>query len=61
MPKITIDTEQCIGCCRCAIICDMGVLDLADDHHPVVIDFEKCNVCGKCERECLENAIAISA
>lgn len=62
---VLIDTQKCIGCKTCAIVCPFGSIELVyyEDEHKVVA--HKCDLCeGKpggpaCLRACSENALSL--
>ncbi len=47
--------EKCILCRSCAEVCDRGVHTFTANHHNV--DFQRCNMCAKCIRECPSEAL----
>ena len=60
MADIKVNTELCIGCRLCAIVCSEGALTLAGDHCAVPVEPDKCIECMECEEECAVSAIKIS-
>lgn len=47
--------EKCILCRRCQTLCPLGVHRIIDKAH--LVDFQKCNNCGACVRECPSTAL----
>lgn len=45
----------CIGCMLCEKNCPTGAITVHDNH--AVIDYEKCNDCGKCAEVCRIHAV----
>lgn len=53
--KPIINTEKCIRCLTCFIVCPDGVIDISG---PVLtINYQFCKGCGICSNECKVNAI----
>lgn len=52
-----IDTEKCIKCLRCFLVCPDGVIDKSGD--VLQIDYDYCKGCGICKKECKLNAITM--
>jgi NAD-dependent dihydropyrimidine dehydrogenase PreA subunit len=61
MANITINSDLCIGCEYCAIICPQGVFFPRSLVLSVAVAPEKCNYCMKCVgiRGCPERAITV--
>ena len=49
--------DKCVGCETCATVCEQRVHHFENGPHE--IDFEKCNLCGKCVEECNHRALKI--
>jgi DNA-directed RNA polymerase subunit D len=59
-PLITIDTEKCEVCAKCAEECPRGVLEFDDKKNKIlVVDPEKCNMCKTCMKDCEAVAITV--
>ena len=59
MANIKIDTEVCIGCRACAIMCPEGTLALIGDYCSIVAEPETCTECGICAEWCPVDAISV--
>ncbi|NTV03096.1 MAG: 4Fe-4S binding protein [Chlorobiaceae bacterium] len=46
-----IDTERCINCLVCWLLCPEGVIRKSPDGR-LEIDYDYCKGCGICAREC---------
>ena len=56
---VEIDTEKCVGCCTCVLVCPFGAIMPGDGHA-----IQKCELCTKngsaepnCVAHCPNNAI----
>ena len=59
-PVITIDTEKCEVCAKCAEECPRGVLQFDEKENKVIIvDPEECNMCKTCAKDCSSKAITL--
>ena len=56
---IEIDSEKCIGCGNCVIICGAGVYKIKNKK-AYVANHEKCLECGNCEIVCPQEAIRVN-
>ena len=62
MNTISIDLEGCTGCQTCYEACFVDVFRWnAQDERPIVAYPEDCVECNKCELECPEHVIGITA
>lgn len=52
-----IDTEKCIRCLRCFLVCPDGTIDKSGE--TLEIDYDYCKGCGVCAKECKFDAIAM--
>lgn len=50
-----IDTEKCVKCLRCFLVCPDGAIDKSGEH--LEIDYDYCKGCGVCNRACKLGAI----
>ena len=50
MPSIQVIAEKCPGCGLCAKVCPQTAIHL--EGRKVIIDLDKCNLCGTCEAAC---------
>ena len=50
-----IDTEKCVKCLRCFLLCPDGVIDKSGE--VLEIDYDYCKGCGVCAHECKPKAI----
>ncbi len=53
--KPVVDTEKCIGCGQCWMLCPDGCIEMRDGKS--VIDYNYCKGCGICAEECPVKAI----
>lgn len=59
-PLITIDTEKCEVCAKCAEECPRGVLKFDEKENKIlVVDPEECNMCRTCVKDCEAEAISL--
>jgi pyruvate formate lyase activating enzyme len=49
---------KCIGCLTCVNLCTEGAISFHPDQK-IVIDRERCNVCGECVRGCYAEALEL--
>jgi pyruvate ferredoxin oxidoreductase delta subunit len=52
-----IDTEKCVKCMRCFLVCPDGVIDKSGE--VLEIDYDFCKGCGVCAKECKIKAISM--
>lgn len=55
-----LDTEQCIGCGMCPVVCPHGILRMNGDKAEIS-DKDRCMECGACARNCPVAAISVEA
>ncbi len=59
-PVITIDSEKCEVCAKCAEECPRGVLQFDEKENKVIIlDPEQCAMCKTCVKDCEPSAITV--
>ena len=59
-PEITIDTDKCESCAKCAEECPRGVLEFDEKSDKIIIvDPENCNMCRTCMKDCEMKAITV--
>lgn len=59
-PIITIDTEKCEACAKCANECPRGVYEFDEKKNIVkIVDIENCSMCKTCARGCDAGAITV--
>ena len=59
---LTFDESKCIGCGRCAQVCQVDILVPSEEKgkHPVVLYPGECYYCGSCVMSCpVPGAIAL--
>jgi len=49
--------NKCVGCRACELVCDKGVHSFCRDKH--LVDYKKCNKCGRCIKVCCYGAVSI--
>lgn len=54
-PQLSFDYEKCVGCGRCAAVCDCHVV--SEGRH--TIQWDRCRACGKCCQVCPGDALEI--
>ena len=54
--KIQIDTDACIKCGKCALVCPMNNLSLSKCK---IVANGRCTLCYRCVNQCSEKAITI--
>ena len=52
-----IDTEKCVKCLRCFLVCPDGAIDKSGA--ALDIDYDYCKGCGVCNRACKLGAITM--
>ena len=57
LPQLAFIAENCVGCGRCAEVCEQGVHDFSSGAH--VVDFSRCVTCGRCVRACPHDALKL--
>ena len=58
---LTFDEEKCIGCNRCAAVCQVDIMVPAETkgQHPIVLYPGECYYCGSCVMSCPTGAISL--
>lgn len=56
---LTLDTDRCVGCGICEVVCPHGVLALADKKARIA-DADACMECGACALNCPSAALAVA-
>ena len=62
--RVTVDTEHCVGCGGCAVVCPTRCIRITDvDARTRVIHrvLDRCIGCGRCEDACAYDAIHLVA
>ena len=57
---LELDTEKCIGCRLCALVCPHGVL-VVEERKARITDRDLCMECGACSMNCPVNALSVKA
>jgi len=55
--KPVIDSDKCVLCMRCFLVCPDGVIDKSGEK--LEIDYDFCKGCGVCAYECKVKAISM--
>lgn len=50
--------HKCAGCQACKLVCEKGVHNFKRGKH--LVDYEKCNKCGRCIEVCCYGAVSIA-
>jgi DNA-directed RNA polymerase subunit D len=59
-PVITIDSEKCEICAKCAEECPRGVLQFDEKENKIIVlDPEQCTMCKTCSKDCEPSAITV--
>ena len=53
--KPVINTEKCVNCMMCYIVCPEGTI--YKDNDKMAVDYDYCKGCGICAHECRPHAI----
>jgi len=53
-----LDTDKCIGCGMCEIVCPHRVFRI-EDNKAIITDKDSCMECGACALNCPVEAIAV--
>ena len=56
---IELDSEACVGCGICEIVCPHGVF-MIEGRKARIVDRDGCMECGACATNCSENAITVT-
>ena len=56
---LVLETEKCVGCSLCTLVCPHGVFEMADNKARLV-DFNACMECGACVNNCPSGAISVN-
>jgi pyruvate formate lyase activating enzyme len=54
--EVAFYKEHCAYCFACKDVCPLNAIVESED---VRIDFDRCNACGKCVSECMNNALRL--
>ena len=57
---LRLDTEKCIGCGMCAMVCPHGVLTV-EEHKVQIVDLNACIECGACAGNCPVEALTVKS
>jgi len=57
---LVYETEKCMGCGMCVIVCPHGVFDI-NEGKAFITDKESCMECGACVMNCPAGAIEVKA
>jgi len=56
---LTMDTDTCVGCGMCEIVCPHGVLKV-ENRKAQIIDPDGCIECGACTTNCPSGALNVT-
>ena len=57
---LQLDSEKCIGCGMCTVVCPHGVLKL-NERKAEIINRDACIECGACAGNCPVDALSVTA
>ena len=55
---LVLNTDLCIGCGVCEIVCPHGVF-LLEDKKALIVNKDSCMECGACQLNCPQQAIEV--
>lgn len=59
-PIVTIDTDKCEACAKCATECPNGVYEFDEKKNIVkIVDIENCSMCKTCVKGCEAGAVEV--
>lgn len=56
---LVLDSDSCVGCGQCEIVCPHGVFSIRDKKAGIV-DLDGCMECGACALNCPAGAISLT-
>ncbi len=56
---LVLDTDACVGCGMCTLVCPHGVLAL-DGPKARIADYNGCMECGACAKNCPTDALTVT-
>ena len=62
LPDVTtlsLDTEACVGCEICTVVCPHGVFQM-NERKVQIVDGDGCMECGACANNCPQGAITVT-
>ena len=57
---LELDTDKCIGCKMCTVVCPHAVF-VMQDKKAVIVEKDACMECGACRENCPADAIAVTS
>ena len=57
---LELDTEKCIGCGMCAVVCPHGVFEI-EERKARIVERDACIECGACAGNCPVEALTVEA
>ena len=54
-----LDSDACVGCATCTVVCPHGVLEM-NRKKAAVVDPDGCMECGACAQNCPADAIHVT-
>ncbi len=57
---LQLDTEKCIGCGMCTVVCPHGVFTI-EERKAQLVDRDACIECGACAGNCPVEALSVKA
>jgi len=56
---LALDSEKCVGCGMCTVVCPHGVLTM-DGPKARIVDLDGCMECGACAGNCPVDALSLT-
>ena len=57
---LTLNTDQCIGCGMCLLVCPHNVFSF-ENQKAIILDKDRCMECGACQKNCAAGALSVKS